>query len=155
MSACWRDKSTYPQHVGLCSKPFGAHLHHRVRAERDTHFVLTYSRQPERYIALQFQRRDKNRLMTWIYTTEKKKTSMKTSSHHKKREVTQRKREPNNYRKSESLISIWTSAQLFRKQASHWIFDWLVGKALWVKVKPQTSRWIYLSCSKLHWTTGK
>lgn len=57
-------KPTHPENISLCPEALGAHLHHGVGAEGDTHFVLADSRQPQRHVALQLQRRHQDGLVT-------------------------------------------------------------------------------------------
>jgi len=49
---------TDPQSFSLGAQAFGAHLHHRIRTERHSYFILTDRRQPQRRIGLQLQRRN-------------------------------------------------------------------------------------------------
>lgn len=62
-----KDK-TDPQSFSLGAQAFGAHLHHRIRTERHSYFILTDRWQPQRRIGLQLQRRNQNGLMAWVHT---------------------------------------------------------------------------------------
>lgn len=59
-------RQTDPQRLRLRTQALGAHLHDWVRAEGDSHFILTDCSEPERRIALQLQRRDQDRLVAWV-----------------------------------------------------------------------------------------